>query len=469
MVLRRSLSPSIAFVLYMSASIAWAATIRVPGDKATIQAAISSATNGDTVLVYPGTYYENICFRGKKIVLTSRYCETSDTTFILSTILNGSNGAGSDTGSVVRITNGEDSTAVLQGFTITGGSGTNWTDEHGAGVYREGGGVLVAGCSPTIQFNLIIGNTVSKNSKVTSAGGGGMRIGDGNPSILNNIVVGNTGRYGAGVVLNYTGATVRNNIMTGNSGGQDYGGGALWINQNGPAPKLIENNTIANNAIVAVYVYQGSSTFRNDIFWGTSSSSGAQLVVRAGSQTVTYSDVQGGFGGVGNIASDPQFADSHFHLLVASPCVDAGDTAVALQDRADTSLPGSALWPSMGGRRNDMGAYGGSRARVLPLVLSLTSAARSGLVLPGEIRLEQNYPNPFNPKTVISGQWSLTSVVRLAVYDILGREVAVLADGRYPAGKYSFAFDGSRFSSGVYFYELTSGATRLVRSMALVK
>ena len=88
---------------------------------------------------------------------------------------------------------------------------------------------------------------------------------------------------------------------------------------------------------------------------------------------------------------------------------------------------------------------------------------------PESFMLLQNYPNPFNPKTVISGQWSVTSVIRLAVYDVLGREVAVLANGRYPAGRYDFAFDGSNLSSGVYFYRLVAGNFTTVRKMTLMK
>ena len=83
--------------------------------------------------------------------------------------------------------------------------------------------------------------------------------------------------------------------------------------------------------------------------------------------------------------------------------------------------------------------------------------------------LSQNYPNPFNPKTVISGQWTVDSKVRLAVYDVLGREVAVLANGRYPAGRYSFTFDGANLASGVYFYRLTAGSFSAVRKMLLVR
>ncbi len=67
----------------------------------------------------------------------------------------------------------------------------------------------------------------------------------------------------------------------------------------------------------------------------------------------------------------------------------------------------------------------------------------------------------------VRGQWSVTSVVRLVVYDVLGREVAVLANGTYPAGKYSFTFDGGRLASGVYFYRLSAGGFTATRAMLL--
>jgi hypothetical protein len=89
--------------------------------------------------------------------------------------------------------------------------------------------------------------------------------------------------------------------------------------------------------------------------------------------------------------------------------------------------------------------------------------------VPWTTALEQNYPNPFNPTTVIRGQWTEDSRIRLVVYDLLGREVAVLADGRYPAGKYAFTFDGMDLASGVYFYRLTTGMYSAVRKMVLVR
>jgi parallel beta-helix repeat protein len=74
--------------------------------------------------------------------------------------------------------------------------------------------------------------------------------------------------------------------------------------------------------------------------------------------------------------------------------------------------------------------------------------------LPKMFALEQNYPNPFNPTTVIAYQLPVASDVSLKVYDILGKEVAMLINGRQEAGSYSFNFNASALSSGVYFYRL---------------
>lgn len=99
----------------------------------------------------------------------------------------------------------------------------------------------------------------------------------------------------------------------------------------------------------------------------------------------------------------------------------------------------------------------------------LTSVPSQPAVLPLAFGLQQNYPNPFNPTTVIRGQWTGDSWVTLNVYDVLGRKVAELANGRYPAGKYSFTFNGSGLASGVYFYRLTAGGHTSTMKMMLMK
>ncbi len=84
-------------------------------------------------------------------------------------------------------------------------------------------------------------------------------------------------------------------------------------------------------------------------------------------------------------------------------------------------------------------------------------------------RLMQNYPNPFNSSTVISYQLPVASEVSLKVFDVLGREVAVLVSGRQKAGNYVVPFNGSGLSSGVYFYRLQAGQFVQTRKMMLVK
>jgi hypothetical protein len=83
--------------------------------------------------------------------------------------------------------------------------------------------------------------------------------------------------------------------------------------------------------------------------------------------------------------------------------------------------------------------------------------------------LLQNYPNPFNPTTVISARWPVAGEVNLVVYDMLGREVATLAAGSYPAGKFDFVFDAHRLPSGVYLYRLIAGGGSETRRMLLIR
>jgi hypothetical protein len=83
--------------------------------------------------------------------------------------------------------------------------------------------------------------------------------------------------------------------------------------------------------------------------------------------------------------------------------------------------------------------------------------------------LSQNYPNPFNPSTGIRYQLAGTSDVRLVVYDLLGREVALLIDEKQAAGNYRVNWNAAHFSSGVYFYRLTAGTFRETRRMLLIK
>ena len=321
--------------------------IHVPGDQPSIQDGIRAADEGDTVLVEQGTYFENIKIFAKNVVVASHYILAGDEQFIENTVIDGSTPTHPDTGSCVIIAYGQDSTTVLEGFTLTGGTGTVWQDLHDSLFYREGGGVLMDLCSPIIRNNHVVDNEATDTSGgVASAGGGGIRSGDSNPIIEGNVVERNEGRYGAGIVMFYSTGIIRRNIIIDNSGGEDYGGGGIWLAGDGLT--VIENNTIVGNSSTGsgtggtggAINLTGDIFARNNIVWGNTQNTSSQIY-GARHSDVIYNCVEGGYDGVGNIDQDPLFAGDSYALSENSPCIDSGD-------------PNSSLDPD--GTRADMGA-----------------------------------------------------------------------------------------------------------------
>lgn len=342
------------------------AVLAVPAKYPSIQIAIDSAVPGDTVLVAPGHYYENIRFKGKGIVVASRFARTRDAADIEHTVIDGSRPAHPDTGSVVRFVNQEDSTAVLEGFTITGGTGTIWLDAKDLAYFREGGGVLCELSSPTIRHNHIVNNVAVSTAKnvrgdsLLSAGGGAIRCGYSEPTIANNVIRGNRGRYGAGIVLFHSAGIVRNNLVVENSGGEDFGGAGLWIvgSLSYRLSTLVEHNTIVNNHAAAadtssprgmkgrgggLIIAGTKAALRNNIVWGNAQSWGGQVSYSPSTPPeMSYNLVQGGVPGTGNVDADPKFADTtRFTLAPDSP--------------ARRAAPGSGSDGKL-----ELGAYGGA-------------------------------------------------------------------------------------------------------------
>jgi len=88
---------------------------------------------------------------------------------------------------------------------------------------------------------------------------------------------------------------------------------------------------------------------------------------------------------------------------------------------------------------------------------------------PKDFILHQNYPNPFNPSTTISYSLSKQSNVELSIFNLLGEEIATLVSSDQHAGNYSYKWDASRFSSGIYFASLRAGASRQIKRMLYIK
>jgi len=198
-------------------------TIRVPADQPTIQAAISAAAPGDTVLVGPGTYIERINFLGKAIVVTSE--DGPD-----ATIIDGNGG-----GVVVTFNSGEGRGAVLRGFTITNGRSLSFS----------AGGVTVSNASPTIDGNIITRNT--------GCDGIGINVNFGSPRIVDNQITENVrsgcsgGVGGAGIkVGGASAAVIEANVIADNSLSGGNGGGISLFAAGSP---VIRNNVIARNSV----------------------------------------------------------------------------------------------------------------------------------------------------------------------------------------------------------------------------
>ena len=197
---------------------------QVPSVFPTIQTAINASSDGDTIVVAPGTYYENINFNGKNITVTSHFLSTSDTTYISQTIINGN-----QNGHVVEFSSEEDSTAVLIGFTITNGYATgNWLnfDTYGGGIYCNG-------ASPSLK-SLIINNNTAEDK------GGGICCWNCNSIISNVTIIENTANAGGGIDCvggspNITDVTIARN-KAGQGGGIDCS-----------ADMILKNVTISNN------------------------------------------------------------------------------------------------------------------------------------------------------------------------------------------------------------------------------
>ena len=426
------------------------AVITVPGDFTTIQAAIDVAVDLDTILVSAGTYIENINYDGKNIVVHS--VEGPEATII----------DGSQNGSCVQIVSGENESAVLDGFTLTNGTGY-----QGQTAWIGGGLVVTNESSPTLINLTVTGNTCTNG---TDPAGGGISIGAGsNPYLEGIVITNNTSQWGGGLSIWDSSPTVHDVVISNNHA--TSGGGGIIIGQEADpvfSSVLVSGNTAILSA-GGIFVHLNSSPrfnqltvtenigpyggggmlasnngnpeIVNSIFWGNIPDQiylYDDSVDLPNTMTVAHSDIMGGAAGIettngtlvwldGNLDEDPWFCDPDddvFTLADDSPCLGTGEDGV------------------------DMGALG--------LGCALPVALDNDYQFPTQLALHQNYPNPFNPSTTISYDLPGASWVSLVVYDVTGRTIANLVESELSAGYHQTAWNGKDntgdpVSTGIYF------------------
>ena len=383
-----------------SAGTSWAAAFQ------TFRHADSVAMSGDTVWVAAGTYTPAVSdpnayfklksgvviyggFAGTETALNQRNWQTNVTTL---------SGAGTSHTVVYALV--ADTTAVLDGFVVTGGSSTS-----------DGAGISLLVASPSLSNLTITGNH-------TTANGGGLCNNSGNPTITNCSFIQNSAAYGGGM-YNYAGGVpvisrciFRNDTATTFGGGfyntgntlnvQDVlfegnhtttGGGGLYEDHGSTYVNLtLYGNTSKYGG--AIFVTGSSPTIINTIAWNDTATTTASEIYSSGSSgstTISYSIVQGGVSAPGvagpgsftdgghNLDLDPLFTDSSAHnftLTASSPAIDSGtNTGVT----ATNDLAGNTR---ISNGTVDLGAYEFQRAPLAVEMASLSATvAQNGVEL----------------------------------------------------------------------------------------
>lgn len=249
------------------------ADIYVPDHFSTIQGAINASVDGDSVIVRPGTYLENIDFIGKAITVKSeRGAEF--------TVIDGGNPANPDEASVVYFRSCEDRDAVLSGFTITNGTGTS-----PAPYDNYGGGIYCMGSSPTITNNIISGNSAWVGS------GGGIYCDTSSPIIENNTICNNSAELEGGgifadpssfvLILNNT---IENNYVECVDWISWSFGGGICCSEGQVLNNLIRNNNTYSAFSLGggICCFDGDVLVSDNIITGNFASTGSKELARGG-------------------------------------------------------------------------------------------------------------------------------------------------------------------------------------------
>jgi len=433
----------VLFLTFVIASFAlFAAVLHVPEDFITIQSALDSVSEGDTVMVAVGIYYESIIWpevNGVKLLGSGEE----------DTIIEG------DANQRVISFMGEspiDRSTLIEGFTIRNGNGgiyfydssptlrdmiiTNNSAESGGGLY-------------CFQYSNVLmeDSKIIKNSAMYYGGG---IVGDFSSDIelISVIMKNNTANYGGGALEFDGGGSVKakNCLIAFNSAGNC--GGGVYIGEKGVGHFI--NCTIVNNTAIedggAIYGYVYA---KNSIIWNNSPN---QLTTTS---SAIYSDIEDGWEGIGNIQANPMFADEeaeNFQLTSVSPCANTGTPDTTGLDLPEIDLLGN---PRIYNGRIDMGCY-----------------EYQGTAVPEEFSIQNSsfeiniYPNPLNlAESSRSGKSFIKLFIphdgniELAVFNIKGQRIKTIFTGDYKSGEHILEWNGKddrgiTVTSGIYFYRL---------------
>ena len=433
-------------IILIISKLVFSTTIRVPNDQATIQEGINVSNSGDTVLVADGIYMGNrnrdIDFVGKNIVLISE--NGPDNTII------DCEGDSLTPHRAFYFHFGEDTSAVIDGFTIKNGYAPGedpYDYSYGGAIYCDssypslnnivfqnnystfGGAIYAQKCSLLVITNCkYFGNAA--NSQGSSL------------YVIDDI----TDRYS----LILQGCLFANNSSLGGAGGNVF---------SQRVASIINSCTFSGDSTSSsIYLSYGTTDILNTIIYGNIL--GQAIDCAGGSITINCSDIYGNTGGNwtdcvndfgtinGNFSLDPYFCDvsiNNYHIETSSLCAPDNNSC-------------GELIGAMGVGCELLDIYGTPEDEPLPYVYSL----------------EQNFPNPFNPSTTIEYNIKSRTNVQLAIFNLLGQKIRTLIDDNQQTGKYAIEWDGADdtgqpVASGIYFYQLKTVNLFESRKMILLK
>lgn len=472
----------------------------VPDDYETIQEAIDAAQSGDTVLVAPGQYVENIDFSGKNLTIASMYLITGDETYIDSTIIEG----GRNGSSTITFSGNETEEAIITGFTIRNGR---------AGV---GGGIFLSEASPQIRHCIITEN-------ISNLCGGGIYCWLSSPLIINCTISANSA---------------------------ESGGAVYCENESNP---IIVNSIIYNNGADEIHFSGNYNPNRITVSFSLIED-GVDGIVMNNNGEIRWQE--------GNIALNPMFIepeDSDFHLTWAnfpvddetkSPCIDTGNPEypedpdssrndmgalyfnqllpvisvipealefdyvepynfrrleVTIRNIGQNTLevisqsitPGGGSFAVVQGG----GAFGlepdsthltwilfapvdtarynatlliesnalNARVFEIPITGSSMEITQEEISLPGDFSLTKAYPNPFNSSVILNYSLPRSGKIRLAIFNLSGCEIAMLKEDYFQPGRYSIMVEASDWPAGIYFVRLEMSMEVRIKKLVCVK